>query len=96
MEYPHLGEQDDRDTAAFTLENFRPQFLEQRFDILPRNVGAGRVSVNGFQRAAAFPLHASMVLRNGTSVPSYSRTFPRPAFTSARWLLPSSRRCFEP
>ena len=58
MEHPNLGEQDDCHAAAFALADLRTKLPEESFDIAPLDVGAGRVSEDGFERALVLPLHA--------------------------------------
>lgn len=79
MEYPHLAKQDDGDPATFPLNDFTSKFIEKRFDILPVDIGAGRVRENAFQRALVLPLPSI----NGTINEYYG------VITKSFWRLPA-------
>ena len=67
MEDAYFVEQDNSYPAAFTLADRSGQFFEERFDILPLDICACRVSKDQFERALVLSLHMKMVPPSGTS-----------------------------
>ena len=68
MKDPYLAEQDNGHTTAFSFADFSVQLLERRFDVLPLDIRAGRVSEDEFECALMLPLHELMVPKTGTRV----------------------------
>lgn len=66
MEDPHFVEQDDSNPTTFALADLGSDLLEERFNILPLNICAGRMRENKLECALVLPLHAAMVLQLGT------------------------------
>ena len=66
MKDPHFAEQDDCHPASLALADLCAEFAKEGLYVLPIQVGAGRMSEQGFQRALVLPIHAVMVLRIGT------------------------------
>ena len=59
MEHPYLAEENDSNSATFSLGDVSAKFPEQRLDVAPLNIGARRVGEQEFERALVLPLHAS-------------------------------------
>lgn len=71
MEDPALPEQADTDSGTFAFADLGAEFDEQRLDVPPLNVGAGRTSEDEFEGLLIFSLHGPMVLINSTIVNAY-------------------------
>ena len=70
MEHSHFFEQDHSDTTTFSLADFSAQFYEQRFDITPLNISTRGASEDQFESALVLPLHAEIVPRSSTVLPT--------------------------
>ena len=66
MKNPYLPKQDNRDTAAFSFSDFRPQLHEQRLYVAPMDVPARGTPEDQFKASLVLPLHVVMVLYKGT------------------------------
>ena len=66
MKDPHFAEQDDGHPASLALADLCAEFAKEGLHVLSIQVGTGRMSEQGFQRALVLPIHSGMVLRTGT------------------------------
>jgi hypothetical protein len=66
----NLLEEVDGYATAFSLGNLGAKPDEERFDVLPGDVRAGRVGKDGFEGLAMAALHGVIVPRAGTDVNS--------------------------
>ena len=60
-------EQNDRDAAAFAFGDFRAKTDQQRFNVLPNDIRAGRVGEDCLQCLLMGALHVRMVPQDGTA-----------------------------
>lgn len=82
MEDAHLAEEHDRHATAFALTGFGAQHLQQCFNVLPGEVGAGGVCEDGGQRLLVRAFHGRMVPKDSTvckATAFYPRAFERGA-----------------
>ena len=66
VKHTHLTEQVDRHTAALSFRHLGSKPCEQRFDIFPSDVRAGRMSEDGLQGLVVAALQMIMVPPDGT------------------------------
>jgi hypothetical protein len=66
MKHANLAEEDDGDAATFALRDLSPEPSEERLNILPGDVRAGWVGVEGLKGALVAALHGAMVPQVGT------------------------------
>jgi hypothetical protein len=67
VEDADLLEQNDCDAAAFAFGDFRPKTDQQRFNVLPSDIRAGRVGEDCLQCLLMGALHLRMVPQDGTA-----------------------------
>ena len=67
VEDADLLEQNDRDAATFAFGDFRAETDQQRFDVLPNDIRAGRVGEDCLQCLLMGALHVRMVPQDGTA-----------------------------
>jgi hypothetical protein len=67
VEDADLLEQNDCDAAAFAFGDFRAKTDQQRFDVLPNDIRAGRVGEDCLQCLLMGSLHVRMVPQDGTA-----------------------------
>lgn len=68
MKDPNLVEQDDGNTASFTFAHFRAEGDQERFDVLPAKVCAGRMREDCLQSLSMGAVHVSMVPKYSTLI----------------------------
>ena len=66
MEDAYLVEQKNRYSTSFTFADLCAEPLEERFNVLPGDVCAGRVSEDRFESPLIGTLHSRTVPKNGT------------------------------
>lgn len=77
MEDADFFEQNDGDTATFTLGDFRAEANQQSFYVLPSDVRTGRVGEDCFECLLMRALHLAMVLNAGTARNTTEHVTPR-------------------
>lgn len=67
MEDADFAEQDNGDAASFALADLRSEVTKESLYLLPLDVGARRMSEDRCESPRMLPLHAVMVLQQGTT-----------------------------
>jgi hypothetical protein len=63
MKDSDLIKQNHRNTTALAFSDFGTKLTEQRFNVSPLDVSAGRAREDQFKGALVLPLHFAMVLQ---------------------------------